>query len=166
MVTIGRPSCPLLGVEFKTADDRNVEKVMRSHLNISQLGVYTEVVIHNKASRKKKHWAKGMRRNPTRGERAFWEIAKKIRRRRGIPFWRQIVLLGWIVDFWCPKLKLVVEIDGESHDDRRDYDERRARIMSEELGAQTIRFSNFDVVNNPLLVEEQLIEIIRKRSAA
>lgn len=116
--------------------------------------------IHHKAKPRKLAFAKKMRRKPTRAEREFWEIAKRIKSRDGVIFWRQAVILGWIVDFWCPKYRLAVEIDGPSHDKRVRYDKRRANVMEEELGIMTIRFSNSDVITNPLIVETKLRNII------
>ena len=116
--------------------------------------------IHHKAKPRKLAFAKKMRRKPTRAELEFWEIAKRIKSRDGVIFWRQAVILGWIVDFWCPKYRLAVEIDGPSHDKRVRYDKRRANVMEEELGIMTIRFSNSDVITNPLIVETKLRNII------
>jgi len=119
------------------------------------------VGIHRKATKRKIKFAKKLRRKQTRAERAFWEIAKSLREEEKIHFWRQTVLLGWIVDFWCPKLNLVVEIDGPTHEGREDYDANRARVMQEEIGATTIRFTNFDVINNPSIVKAQMAKTIR-----
>ena len=73
------------------------------------------------------------------------------------------MLCGWIADFWCPKLKLVVEIDGKSHDTRAAYDHRRSVVMEEELGAMTVRFTNHEVLTNPQIVAAQMVKIIKNR---
>jgi very-short-patch-repair endonuclease len=119
-------------------------------------------MIHTKATKKKIRFAKKLRKNETRAETAFNAVVKAVQDALGVRFWRQTVLLGWIVDFWCPKLKLAVEIDGPSHDHRVAYDARRARIMERELGATTLRFSNRDVLCSPLLVEAQLHSVIKR----
>lgn len=95
-----------------------------------------------------------MRRRPTRGERAFWAILKTM----GLTnlFWRQTVILGWIVDFWCPSRRLAIEIDGPSHEQTEGYDARRANVMHEELGIRTVRFTNEEVLRSPLLVESRV----------
>lgn len=123
------------------------------------------MTINRKATPRKARFAKKLRRKLTRAERAFWEICQALRT-EGIIFWKQVVLCGFIADFWCPKLKLVVEIDGDSHlsEDAQDYDRKRARIMREAHGAKTIRFSNFDVLNRRPIVECKLRELIAKRS--
>lgn len=120
--------------------------------------------IHRHATKRKRRFAKKLRRRQTRAERAFWEICRELREEK-IFFWRQIVLLGWVADFWCPKLKLVIEIDGASHltEEAIIYDRHRAKIMSEELGAKTIRFTNFDVLNRRAVVAYRIREIVKKR---
>ena len=50
----------------------------------------------------------------TSSERALWEIIR--RRQTKYRFHRQKVIAGWIFDFWCPELELVVELDGRLHD--------------------------------------------------
>ena len=120
-------------------------------------------MVHRKATRRKIQFAKKLRRGQTRAELAFGRIAKSLAAETGIRFWRQIVILGWIVDFWCPRLKLVVEIDGSSHVGREAYDNHRALVMESEVGAKTIRFSNFEVLNNSTMVKARLKDIMFRR---
>lgn len=111
-------------------------------------------MIHHRSNPKSLRRAKKLRGRLTRAENALWEILKDAK--LGVKFWRQIVLLGWIADFWCPTRKLVIEVDGPSHLGRASYDAFRAKIMRERLGARTIRFTNQEVLTNPLLVEARL----------
>jgi very-short-patch-repair endonuclease len=120
-------------------------------------------VIHRKATKRKIRFAKRLRRRQTKAERRFGKIAKALKSETGIRFWSQVVLLGWIVDFWSPKLKLVVEIDGATHDGREDYDKHRASVMEDELDALTVRFTNFEVITNPAMVKARLKEIVFAR---
>jgi len=121
--------------------------------------------IHRHAKKRKLRFAKKLRKRLTRAEREFWTICQGLRDEEKIYFWRQIVLCGYIADFWCPKLKLVVEIDGASHltESAQKYDAHRAKAMAEELGAETLRFSNFDVLNRRAVVEYRLRAAIKKR---
>jgi very-short-patch-repair endonuclease len=114
----------------------------------------SRVMIHRHATKRKIRFARKLRRRQTRAERAFGKIARKLEKRYSIRFWRQVVLLGWIADFWCPKLKLVVEIDGPTHEERKEYDENRA---------QTVRFTNAEVLRSPAIVEYQMRELIKAR---
>ncbi len=118
---------------------------------------------HNKATRWKIKRARQLRKHQTTSELAMWPILKRLEAEFGIHFWRQSVLLGWIADFWCPALRLVIEVDGPSHDTRGAYDENRAKVMQEELGATTLRFTNQAVKTNPLTVESTLRAWIKRR---
>lgn len=62
---------------------------------------------------------------------------------------RQRPIDNFIVDFYCPKLKLVIEIDGDSHysENSQEYDLQRTKIL-EGYGLKVIRFSNDDVLHN------------------
>jgi len=63
--------------------------------------------------------------------------------------YRQRPIDNFIIDFYCPKLKLVIEIYGESHYDEnaQNYDQERTQIL-QSYGLQVIRFSNDDVLYN------------------
>lgn len=115
--------------------------------------------VHHKATKKKQRWAAKMRRKPTRAEALLWDVLRESK--LGVRFYRQVVLLGWIADFWCPSLRLVVEVDGSAHDGRGAYDKRRALVMESELGARTFRVTNDDVVRGLAAVEFRLREEIR-----
>jgi len=61
----------------------------------------------------------------------------------GYKFRRQCSIGRFVVDFYCPRAKLAVEIDGESHSgaDAREYDKDRAQFIAS-AGVKIIRFSN------------------------
>lgn len=122
--------------------------------------------IHRHASKKKRKFAKKLRRKRTKAELKFWTICQKLRE-EGVVFWNQIVLCGYVADFWCPKLKIVVEIDGLSHleEDQIAYDKHRAEVMAEELGAVTIRYKNSEVFVDLDAVEKDLRKKIKNRQA-
>ena len=123
--------------------------------------------IHRKATKRKRRFAKKLRRRMTRAEREFWTLCQELRDEEGIYFWRQVVLCGFVADFWCPKLKLVVEIDGPSHltEAAVAYDRRRAEIMEEAHGAKTIRFSNQEVFRRLASVRYRFRKAVRERQA-
>ena len=62
---------------------------------------------------------------------------------------RQRPIDNFIVDFYCPKLKLVIEIDGDIHytENAQEYDQQRTEIL-EGYGLKVIRFSNEDVLHH------------------
>jgi hypothetical protein len=63
---------------------------------------------------------------------------------RGHQFMRQKPIDEYIVDFYCSKLKLVIEIDGESHDGKFEKDMIRQQKL-ESLGLTVLRFNDLDV---------------------
>lgn len=79
--------------------------------------------------------------------------------RLGYKFRRQQILVDYIVDFFCLELKLIVEIDGDYHLNKVDYDETRT-LFFEELGYKVIRFTNEEIIGNGNLVYTKLLQII------
>lgn len=87
--------------------------------------------------------ARNMRKEPTDEENKLWHLyLKKIRPR----FTRQKIIGSYIVDFYCPKLKLVIEIDGVQHylEENTDYEKRRETYLQNE-GYKLLRFYNSDI---------------------
>lgn len=123
--------------------------------------------LHRHAKKRKRKFADKLRKKLTRAEREFWTLCQELRDEDGIYFWRQIVLCGYVADFWCPKLKLVVEIDGNSHltESQQKWDTRRERVMAEQLGAETLRFTNFEVINKRAVVAVRFREAVKRRQA-
>ena len=91
-----------------------------------------------------------MRNAPTDAERRLW-LALRDRRMLGVKFTRQFAVGGYIADFACRELKLIIELDGGLHD--TPADERRDQDLAA-LGYHVVRFWNADVFNNlPGVVE-------------
>lgn len=89
--------------------------------------------------------AKEMRKNPTPAERKLWGFLRTF----PIKMWRQKPIDNFIVDFYCPKLKLVIEVDGDGHftPEGMAYDAERTKVL-EGYGLQTIRFTNVQVLRD------------------
>ena len=87
--------------------------------------------------------AKELRKNMTPAEKKLWNNYLKTLKTR---FLRQRPIDNFIVDFYCAKLRLVIEIDGETHftDEAKTYDAQRTLIL-QGYGLQVIRFINNDV---------------------
>jgi very-short-patch-repair endonuclease len=85
-----------------------------------------------------------MRANPTHEEATVWDRLR-LKRADGFRFRQQAIIFGFICDFYCPKCKLVVEIDGGCHADTEDYDRMRTAKF-ERAGLRVLRFTN-DRVN-------------------
>lgn len=92
-----------------------------------------------------KELARELRRNMTPGEVILWQHLKK-RQLCGLDFDRQRPMDAYIVDFYCKRLRLVIEVDGSSHDgevaQQNDF-VRQARLES--LGVRFLRFSEAQV---------------------
>ena len=86
-------------------------------------------------------------KNPTIAENIFW---KEIRKNE-YTFLRQKSLGRYIADFYCSKLLLIIEIDGDSHDFRKYMDKERD-IYFANRGIKTIRIKNETVINNNLSI--------------
>ncbi len=110
-----------------------------------------------------KERAKEMRNNSTKGEIKFWcELLRK--KETGYQFYRQKIMHYYIVDFYCAKLKLVVEIDGESHEGNEEYDRKRDDILNS-YGLRVLHYSDITVLNNSQLVEKDFKEQLRVRAS-
>ncbi|MDB5284328.1 MAG: Very-short-patch-repair endonuclease [Bacteroidota bacterium] len=96
-----------------------------------------------------------LRQNQTQSEIVLWEELRgrqftgyKLRRQH--PFIYQSIQgkrSFFIADFYFPKGKLIVELDGKIHDSQKDYDQNRDLILSE-FGLRTLRIKNEELENN------------------
>ncbi len=92
---------------------------------------------------KKIYKAKEFRKNGTKSERILWKYVLKNNKYH----WKkQRIQNGYITDFYCVKLKLIIEVDGETHDTEENiiYDKSRSNIM-EKKGYNVIRIRNEDI---------------------
>ena len=89
-----------------------------------------------------------LRNNMTKPEQMLWYWLKN-RHLNGYKFRRQYSLGPYILDFYCPKLRLAIEIDGDSHftPDAIVYDKERTHFL-EENNIRILRFKNNDVLEN------------------
>ena len=74
---------------------------------------------------------------------------------------RQKPIGNYIVDLYCSKLHLVIEIDGVSHNDKQRYDKKRDNELRA-LGLEVLHFDGYYVINNPSGTLEIIIAKIRK----
>lgn len=88
-----------------------------------------------------------LRNNRSEPERKVWALLRN--QQMGVKFRRQHGIGPYIADFYCPALKLVVEIDGDSHGSMAGHIHDQAReAFMHALGIKTIRLSNDDVMRN------------------
>lgn len=76
-------------------------------------------------------------------------------------FYRQKPIGNYIADFYCPKVKLIIEVDGSQHYEKKGIkkDEIRSKYF-ENLGLKVLRFTNLDVLKNINGVLERIYEEI------
>lgn len=98
----------------------------------------------------KRELARKLRRRATPAERAVWALVRD-RRLLGLKFRRQHPIRGFIVDFYCAELGLVLEIDGAIHHDpqRCAYDTERSAVL-EGLGLRVARLANDECTEDSL----------------
>ncbi len=119
------------------------------------------IIPGQKVTREKLERAKELRREITPAETILWEELRG--NKLGVHFRRQQVIPGFIVDFYCHKVGLVIELDGSVHqeDEHRENDAERDKALKE-MGLQVIRFKNGDVIRNLPRVLEKIRELISK----
>ncbi len=96
-----------------------------------------------------KSYAQHHKVHPTSAERVLWDYLQSQLPEYG--FMRQYIILKYIVDFYCKKLRLVIEVDGSYHDQRKREDTLRENELRQK-GYAILRFSNADVLDSPRAV--------------
>ena len=96
-----------------------------------------------KYEKKNKYRARNLRKNMTEAERKLWYVYLRKHKER---FLRQKTIDNYIVDFYCPTKKLVIELDGGQHysDEGERYDNIRSEIL-ERYGLKILRFTNIEI---------------------
>jgi very-short-patch-repair endonuclease len=109
------------------------------------------VLLYN---RNLKEASRQLRKNMTEAERLFWSRVRG-KQLSGAQFYRQKIVGDYIVDFYCPQARLVVEIDGGQHYEEQgaEKDVVRDRCLRAE-GLKVLRFSNREVLENVAAVLE------------
>jgi len=107
---------------------------------------------------KLKSLARELRKSMTDAEKHLWS---KLSRRKlsGYQFYRQRIIESYIVDFYCPTAKIVIEIDGGQHYYGKGQlnDKEREKVLIG-LGLKVTRFSNLEVLKNIEFVLEQIYQ--------
>jgi very-short-patch-repair endonuclease len=111
-----------------------------------------------------KRLCRQLRRRFTRSEQLFWQAVRG-RKMLGKKFLRQFPIFFeymnkktfFVADFYCHENRLVVEIDGKSHDYQKEYDALRTHIINS-LGIEVVRFPNKEI-------ETDIDEVLKKLRA-
>jgi very-short-patch-repair endonuclease len=103
-----------------------------------------------------KDFRRSLRNEPTYAERALWYSLRK--NGVGAKFRRQESVGPFILDFYCPELRLAVEVDGASHAGREDYDRRRDSFLHE-FQITILRFTDSEVLD----MSDRTVQTIRAK---
>jgi len=103
--------------------------------------------------------ARQLRKDGTKGEAILWKYALRAKKMNGFQFNRQFPIGKYIVDFICRELKLIIEIDGSTHNYRGpdDFDKQKAL---ERLGFTVIRFTEGEVIYRIDGVVGEIYEVV------
>ena len=98
-------------------------------------------------NKKYKHFARDLRTHGTFGEAVLWSEVLRAKKFYGLQFNRQFAIGNFIADFICRKLKLIIEIDGSSHQHKTREDQLRDADLSK-LGYRVLRITEGEVLND------------------
>jgi len=101
--------------------------------------------------------ARELRKSETEAEKKFWFKILNDKKLSNFKFTRQKPIDNFIVDFYCAKLKLAIEIDGDVHKFQKVRDSERDNILKEKYGLKIIRYKNGDVLSNTEKILDDLI---------
>jgi very-short-patch-repair endonuclease len=115
--------------------------------------------IYNKAELKERR--KLLRKNQTEAEKRLWFYLRR-KQFHNLKFYRQFSIDYYIADFYCPNIKLVIEVDGSQHSNEynKDYDQIRTELFNS-LGITVLRFSNNQVLNKLREVLDEIENIVQ-----
>lgn len=105
--------------------------------------------------------ARRLRQSQTLAEEKLWTILRG-RRLDGYKFRRQVPIDRYFADFVCRDAKLIIELDGASHEDRFLQDQARTEVL-ERCGFHVLRFDNEAVLSDPGAVAEAIGAALRLR---
>ena len=123
---------------------------------------YLNMTLHYNRSKEKLH-RKELRNNMTKAERILRKHLKN-KKLDEYKFRRQYSVDSFIIDFYCPKVKLGIEVDGEVHFtyEAKEYDENRSGFLAD-FDIEIIRFKNDEIYNNIEMVLNKIKQKLKER---
>ena len=105
---------------------------------------------------------KELRNNATENEMLLWGVLRK--RGLGEKFVRQYSVGNYVLDFYCPKKKLAIEVDGSQHAEEKGltHDKKRTFFL-EEYGIKVLRFWNNEITNEIAAVCDEIMFHLENR---
>ena len=107
--------------------------------------------------------ARTLRRNMTDAERNLWKLLRG-KQILGVQFYRQKPIGNYVVDFYAPAIKLVIEVDGSGHleEDSQKQDRERDAVLVNK-GLLVLRFDNIQVLQQLNSVGEEIFKEVSNR---
>ncbi len=114
-------------------------------------------------NKKLKQFSRALRSNMTDAESRLWQRLRN-KQLYGVQFYRQKPLLSFIVDFYCPKAKLVIELDGAQHfePEHQAKDKKRDESLVG-MGLKVLRFDDIQVLRETDAVLEVIYAEVMRR---
>ena len=112
-------------------------------------------------SREETDKARALRRRQTTAEDVLWQAIRG-HKLAGLKFRRQQPMGPYIVDFYCLARNLVIEVDGEIHDQQQEYDAARTEYL-EAHGATVMRFRNNEILDALPVVLDRIPAVVSSR---
>jgi very-short-patch-repair endonuclease len=107
--------------------------------------------------------ARTLRENMTDSERALWSRLRG-KQIMGVQFYRQKPIGNYIVDFYCPKARLIIEADGSQHLDQMNFELDKQRDMyMQENDLKVLRFDNLQVLKELDSVMEMIYRTVEEQ---
>ncbi|MGE5172882.1 MAG: endonuclease domain-containing protein [Betaproteobacteria bacterium] len=108
-----------------------------------------------------------LRNEMTKAEASLWKYVLKARKMKGYQFRRQRPVLNYIADFMCLELRLVIEVDGITHDFEETVikDKRKDNGLTS-IGIRVLRFTDDDVLKNIHGVAKRIEDVIEEIEAS
>jgi very-short-patch-repair endonuclease len=103
--------------------------------------------------------ARTLRRGQTTAEAKLWSILRN-RQLEGLKFRRQQPIGGYVADFCCEELRLIIELDGGQHAERQEQDRARTPTL-EDMNYTVLRFWNVDVAQGPDGVVDEILSVVQ-----
>src|SRR5688572_11752612 len=102
------------------------------------------IIPGQRVTKEKLQRARELRHEMTLAEKLLWNELRT--NKLGVHFRRQQVIAGFIVDFYCHKAELVIELDGSIHNEeiQKENDIERDKVLTE-MGLRVVRFKNEEV---------------------
>lgn len=108
-----------------------------------------------------KPYRRGLRKRLTPAEASLWILLKN-RQAFGLKFRRQTSIKNYVVDFYCPEIRMIIELDWEPHftQEQADKDQKRDKELTE-LGYKVFRYENLVVFDHPDFIFDDIKSLIQ-----